>query len=89
MQDSRFPESLFFQASKKSSESESGKMNIVFVQPTGEIQYALEVPGAGDPAEERPFTGNFSTVDFTYWPDRKTYSILEFEPPGFVLGTLT
>lgn len=87
--DSSSPESLFFQPSIKSSEDESKKTNAVFVQPTGEIQHALEVPGTGDPIEERPFTGNFSIGDFTYWPDRKTYCTLEFEPPGFVLGTST
>jgi hypothetical protein len=89
MRDSSFTESLFFQPSKTSSGSDSGKTHAVFVRPTGEIQYALDVPGAGDPIEERPLIGNFSIGDFTYWPDRKTYYTLEFEPPGFVFGTFT
>ena len=56
------------------------------MQPWGEIQYATEVPGEGGQVQELPYTGNFSTVDFTYWPDRKTYEALELEPPGFIQG---
>jgi len=89
VRDSSFPESLFFQESPPAtSDFESTPTNVVFVQPWGEIRYACEVPGQGGPIEESPFTGNFSTVDFTYWPDRKTYEALEFEPPGFVQGVL-
>jgi hypothetical protein len=88
VRDSLYPESLFFQAPTTSSESEKGKTYAVFVQPTGEIQCASEVPGTGEPIEEQPFTRNFRTIDFTYWPDKKTYQALEFEPPGFVWGML-
>jgi hypothetical protein len=47
------------------------------VQQWSEIQYASDVPGEGVPVEERPLTGNFSTVGLTYWPDRKMYEALE------------
>jgi uracil-DNA glycosylase len=58
------------------------------MQQWGEIQYATEVPGEGGQIQGLPFTGNFSTADFTYWPDRKTYEALEFEPPGFFQGKI-
>lgn len=67
------PESLFF---------ETGS-NIVFVRRTGEIEYATSVP---EDAFGAPYTGNFSIVDFTYWPDKSTVEALEFEPEGFDLG---
>ncbi|PMD51959.1 uncharacterized protein K444DRAFT_669634 [Hyaloscypha bicolor E] len=86
VRDSSFPESLFFTSSTNSSRSKGEYADVVFVQQWGEIQYAREVPGEGSPIQELPFTGNFSTVDFTYWPDRKTYEALEFEPPRFIQG---
>jgi hypothetical protein len=49
----------------------------------------MEVLGEGGPTEERPLTGNFNTVNFTYWPEQKRYYALELEPPGFVQGMLT
>lgn len=33
-----------------------------------------------------PYAGNFSTGDFTYWPDKSTKYTLEFQPPGFESG---
>lgn len=89
VRDTSFPESLFFISSLQSPNSRGRDADVVFVQQWGEIQYASDVPGEGGPIEELPFTGNFSTIDFTYWPDRKTYEALEFEPPGFVMGMLT
>jgi hypothetical protein len=88
MRDNSLPESLFFLSSTKSSDSRGKEAGVVFVQQWGDIQYATEVPGEGGPIQEQPFTGNFSIIDFTYWPDRKTYEALEFEPPGFVQGKI-
>jgi hypothetical protein len=88
VRDTSHPESLFFLAATAPLESEKRRTRVVFVQLTGETQYASEIPEAEDAIEEQPFTGDFGTVEFAYWPGRKTYRALEFEPPGFVLGML-
>lgn len=56
----------------------------MFVQASGEIEYGLEIPVE----YFKPYTGNFSIVDFTHWPDLKTVESLAFTPPGFILGKI-
>ncbi|EKD19347.1 hypothetical protein MBM_02584 [Drepanopeziza brunnea f. sp. 'multigermtubi' MB_m1] len=75
VRDRDFPDSLFF------AEPDS-QINKVFVQASGEVEYAVDLPTEFF----KPYTGNFSTVDYTHWPDLETIHVLDFEPPGFVLG---
>ncbi|KAI9053605.1 hypothetical protein LZ554_002559 [Drepanopeziza brunnea f. sp. 'monogermtubi'] len=78
VRDSDFPDSLFF------AEPDS-QINKVFVQASGEVEYAVDLPTEFF----KPYTGNFSTVDYTHWPDLETIHVLEFEPPGFILAPTT
>lgn len=75
--DNSSPGTLSF--SKTDSGSES---NVVFVQQSGEVEYGPEVPVEFF----KPYAGNFTTVDFTHWPDLETINALDFTPPEFVLG---
>ena len=86
MRNTAFPECLFFLP--QNSEKETGEISPVFVQATGELlSDSRLVRGPPDTDYDLPtYTGNFKTVSFTNWPDKKDYDALEFLPPGFGAG---
>ncbi|KAK0118905.1 hypothetical protein ONS96_011982 [Cadophora gregata f. sp. sojae] len=71
------PGSLFFSSTKLGNQN-----NFVFVQQSGEVEYGAEIPVEFF----APYMGNFTTVDFTHWPDLETIHALDFTPPELVLG---
>jgi len=73
------PGTLSFSSPKLKSQS-----NAVFVQQSGEVEYGAEIPVEFF----KPYTGNFTTVDFTHWPDLETIHALDFTPPELILGKL-
>ncbi|KAL2064854.1 hypothetical protein VTL71DRAFT_3994 [Oculimacula yallundae] len=77
--DSASPGALSF---SESSPKSTGKSNVVFVKQSGEVGYGPEVPFEFF----KPYTGNFTTIDFTHWPDLETIHALDFTPPELVLG---
>ncbi|KAH7417053.1 hypothetical protein BKA64DRAFT_656842 [Cadophora sp. MPI-SDFR-AT-0126] len=56
--------------------------NVVFVQQSGEVEFGAEIPVEFF----KPYTRNFTTVDFTHWPDLETIHALDFTPPELILG---
>ncbi|KAH7364465.1 hypothetical protein BKA65DRAFT_491418 [Rhexocercosporidium sp. MPI-PUGE-AT-0058] len=79
--DSASPGTLSFSNGSFQSGSEN-KSNLVFVQQSGEVEYGAELPIEFF----KPYTGNFSTVDFKHWPDLETIHALVFTPPELIVG---
>lgn len=52
----------------------------VFARGNGELGYRQPQLEVG----EELYFHNFTTVDFTYWPDKKTYDALDFVPEGAI-----
>ncbi|KAL5320684.1 hypothetical protein ACEPPN_011494 [Leptodophora sp. 'Broadleaf-Isolate-01'] len=81
--DSASPGTLSFSKGRNERKSKGkSESNVVFVQQSGEVEYGTEVPVEFF----KPYTGNFSTVDFTHWPDLETIYALDFTPPELVLA---
>ncbi len=53
----------------------------VIVKSDGEVAYSSPASWNGSETM-KPYTGNFSTDYFTYWPDRKSYDTLDWQVPG-------